>query len=398
MRVGNIGKISILRKLFVLLLALTPLPAWAFNFAVANIDEVPIQMTIGAYNNCYKPDSNGSHRKVVTIQPNTEYKWTFRHQSGGGCDSTAGEFKLTFDPAPSSDSVERNAVAFWHDGRSAMGTLPTRIPNSYEGRFAGSGGNYIYYTSGRAKKFRAPSAKGEWRNVCSGHCNRETTRETKEEKEQSSSMSQEEKTAISVSLEAGVEFGPASASVSTEASSERTVGRTMSQSFMSGETNTDHSNYEYSPDDMTKYNIESVWQWVVPMTLSAQKKIVIRSNYYTCTSGRTAPTYSPISDEAVGTCRGKLAKKEEPVAPVVQQPAPVAEAPVAVAADTEVYSDEAGEIPDELVGYLLFYNGELVSGPDARYYTWEQAEANCLNDRERYPQVLVQCAYNGVEF
>lgn len=50
------------------------------------------------------------------------------------------------------------------------------------------------------------------------------------------------------------------------------------------------------------------------------------------------------------------------------------------------------------VGYELFYDGQLVSGAEAHYYTFYQAEANCNWNIENQKGVLVQCRYNGESF
>lgn len=49
-------------------------------------------------------------------------------------------------------------------------------------------------------------------------------------------------------------------------------------------------------------------------------------------------------------------------------------------------------------GYQLFFNGKLVSGPDAVGYTLQQAQQNCDWNIKTKPQISVACAYNGVLF
>ena len=51
-------------------------------------------------------------------------------------------------------------------------------------------------------------------------------------------------------------------------------------------------------------------------------------------------------------------------------------------------------------GYELFFNGKLVSGPEAAFYTWEQARKNCKANDERHDGdgIKVECRYNGKRF
>lgn len=51
-------------------------------------------------------------------------------------------------------------------------------------------------------------------------------------------------------------------------------------------------------------------------------------------------------------------------------------------------------------GYELFFDGKLVSGPEAAYYTGDQARKNCRVNRERYTGdgTRVECRYNGKPF
>jgi len=62
---------------------------------------------------------------------------------------------------------------------------------------------------------------------------------------------------------------------------------------------------------MRSFNIQAVWQWVVPVTLSTGGSKVIRSNYYTCTSGNAEPRYTPLDSEANGTCNGSLKQTQD---------------------------------------------------------------------------------------
>lgn len=51
--------------------------------------------------------------------------------------------------------------------------------------------------------------------------------------------------------------------------------------------------------------------------------------------------------------------------------------------------------PQRNNGYQLYFNGKLVSGPDAAYYTLQQAQDNCNWNRKTKPNINVQCVHNG---
>ncbi len=50
------------------------------------------------------------------------------------------------------------------------------------------------------------------------------------------------------------------------------------------------------------------------------------------------------------------------------------------------------------VGYELFFNGNLASGPGAGLYSLKQAQDNCRWNRENHPGITVECRYNGQQF
>jgi hypothetical protein len=58
----------------------------------------------------------------------------------------------------------------------------------------------------------------------------------------------------------------------------------------------------------------------------------------------------------------------------------------------------APTVPEAGAGYELFFDGRLVSGPDARTYTWTQALDNCKYNTGARPGTRVGCAYNGSAF
>lgn len=47
------------------------------------------------------------------------------------------------------------------------------------------------------------------------------------------------------------------------------------------------------------------------------------------------------------------------------------------------------------VGYELFFNGQRVNGPDAKFYSWSQALANCQYNITSKPGIKVDCRFDG---
>jgi hypothetical protein len=54
--------------------------------------------------------------------------------------------------------------------------------------------------------------------------------------------------------------------------------------------------------------------------------------------------------------------------------------------------------PSNSPGYELYFDGELVSGADAQGYTFQQAEENCIWNMQTKPQIHIRCLYNGQVF
>ena len=58
----------------------------------------------------------------------------------------------------------------------------------------------------------------------------------------------------------------------------------------------------------------------------------------------------------------------------------------------------AASVPAETPrGYQLYFDGRLVSGPDAEFYTRQQAIDNCKWNVETKPEIRIRCVYNGEE-
>ncbi len=54
--------------------------------------------------------------------------------------------------------------------------------------------------------------------------------------------------------------------------------------------------------------------------------------------------------------------------------------------------------PSPNKGYQLYFDGRLVSGPDAAGYTLEQAKQNCNSNMQSKPGIAIRCLYNGKVF
>lgn len=49
-------------------------------------------------------------------------------------------------------------------------------------------------------------------------------------------------------------------------------------------------------------------------------------------------------------------------------------------------------------GYELYFNNQRVSGPDADYYTLQQAQDNCQFNMQSKPNMAIRCVYDGQTF
>jgi|EndMetStandDraft_3_1072993.scaffolds.fasta_scaffold178497_1 hypothetical protein len=47
------------------------------------------------------------------------------------------------------------------------------------------------------------------------------------------------------------------------------------------------------------------------------------------------------------------------------------------------------------MGFELFYNGERVNGPEAAFFSRQDARDNCALNKRSYPKIRVTCTYNG---
>jgi hypothetical protein len=52
----------------------------------------------------------------------------------------------------------------------------------------------------------------------------------------------------------------------------------------------------------------------------------------------------------------------------------------------------------QTTGYQLYFDGKLVSGPDAAHYSYEQARQNCTFNMQGKPEIGIRCVYDGKTF
>jgi hypothetical protein len=50
------------------------------------------------------------------------------------------------------------------------------------------------------------------------------------------------------------------------------------------------------------------------------------------------------------------------------------------------------------MGFELFYNGERVNGPEAAFYSRQDARDDCASAKKEHPRTRVTCTYNGEPF
>ena len=197
-------------------------------------------------------------------------------------------------------------------------------------------------------------------------------------------MTEEDKKSMSLSVTAGITPPPTggpSGGVTWTGGMEQSIARTMNESISRGEIYADTNNYTYTPEQMQPLNIFAIWRFVATTKLINGTMITISTNEFTCTSDANPPMYLPGSSRDKGTCTGSLAKQATgAVRPV---------APLAVAPQVEPTA------VDPAKGYVLRYDGRIVSGPKAATFTLQQAQDNCASSRQRYPNVTVGCTFNG---
>jgi hypothetical protein len=152
-------------------------------------------------------------------------------------------------------------------------------------------------------KVTASRPVAKWVQICNKTCNIEIeeTVTVGESTEKVNSSSETE--ALSVSIGFGVEFPGGSASAEATSSFESTSTQQFSRAISSESSTAKKRTVAFTAEELGKFNIDSVWQWVAESTLSNGKKVLIRSLNTTCRPDSNPPTYMPGSPEDEGSCR-----------------------------------------------------------------------------------------------
>lgn len=274
-----------------------------FDLYIENSDSKPVTITISSEdNNCYE-GTPGVGEVFQNVIPKGRVKITLARVQGHGCNGKQGEFSLVFDPGVGVKTIQH----FDFDNDGGLELTPGRV-KVYPGTLSPKNpkdGSYTYSTF-KTPDVTAGAARGSWIPICQGICNSSHATSISNEFTEETRKSTETVRAITTSLEAGVKFeGAGSVKSKVSTTLETRVGHEMAQSVKRGETNTDTSNYVFTPEQMTSLNIFAIWQWVATTDLSNDQQVVVRSNKFTCTPDGEPPTYYPGSPQDIGACRGK---------------------------------------------------------------------------------------------
>jgi hypothetical protein len=285
--------------------------AWdrVFPLNLRNNNSQPVQVTLlDTDSNCY--EGSPPLGENFTIDAHSSYRMTLARVQGHGCNGNQGEFTLRVKPG-TGDNGEKTDVHLDFDNGGGLEITPGK-PNVYPGTLSAKdpGDQSYTFSMVRIPDVKADAARGSWTLICEGICNRSVAETISNEVRNETKMTDQVRDAIATSLEAGVNFKAISASAKVEMTHERTVGHEMSQSFMRGETNTDTSNFIFTQDDMDRYNIDSVWQWIATTVVKDDtgrrvEVAVVRSNKFTCTPDGDAPTYYPGDPKHLKACATK---------------------------------------------------------------------------------------------
>ena len=321
MRHNNVK--SILTTILLLLFLPFAGPALASPGSVVTIvnnEGVPIVIESTSQVNCIDIDGAGIVGAVRRLEPGQSTTFNAHRSHRGSCDGAVGQFVFKFSTATSQPlkrqgymptSVSNNVndgnhlcLIVHHGGgmernRGCPNNLPVNIT-------PGSGGYYTVATLGLTRGVVLEVGDGYWDLVCSDFCNASEIRQNTSSQTDASSFSESERREISSTIEAGWEGKAFSVSSSVTASVAQEVARSTSREFTSGRSFTRANNFAMSLDDMAKYNVGALWNWVVPLQGSSVGDILVRSPEFVCTTGRRdRPNYNP-GEQPNRTCSGGL--------------------------------------------------------------------------------------------
>jgi hypothetical protein len=298
---------TILTTIFIVSLTLTTFQAQALGMTVVNNEIVPLTMTIKHGNHCFRTNDSGARSGFITvIPPKGRHKFGFWHAGDWrGCGGTAGRFQLSFSPSPMIGEVTKDKIGFWFDRGTGFGILSTDYPNPFPGKLTQSGKELTFTTAiniAPKKKLTASKPQARWSYVCGPICNLSITETVTKGSSTERITSREETNAITTAVSLGFDFPGGSASASIESTNQRTASESLSRATSSESSTSRTVEVRYTPDEMNKYNIGKVWQWIAETRLSTGSKVLIKSKLYTCTPGSAEPTYLPGSAQDDASC------------------------------------------------------------------------------------------------
>lgn len=122
--------------------------------------------------------------------------------------------------------------------------------------------------------------------------------------------SQESTKSIADSLTVGVTlpYGVELEGTHSEETS-KTVGKEFGRAVTYEQSIENTETVEYSAEDFSNYDIESIWQWVAEVPMRSGKMTIVKTKKYTCTSDGNKPLYLPGSTKDVGSCNTEVEKE-----------------------------------------------------------------------------------------
>lgn len=146
----------------------------------------------------------------------------------------------------------------------------------------------------------AEDLSGTWEIGCRGgqNCETQLVQTVNIGTLDESSWTDETRNAVSATVSAGGDIKGVSVESSITASHERAFSKAASlvKSFNQGIEQSCGQRFDFE-----KYDIHTVWQWVVTVKVLG-KNVTIKTCDVACTSGTDLPDFSPASQESVGTC------------------------------------------------------------------------------------------------
>lgn len=303
-------------------------------------------------------------RTRITVPPNGHTDTQFARD--GSCDPD-GRF-LIMAINRNTGQTFHNSIAFETNGDADLTRIweaESPTPYAHGLTFVGKehiSGKKTYVLDTSLPGYELGTAIGEWVRACGGDqgCTREISSSVVNTVSKEESTSKETTEAFSVTVSSGFEFPGGEAGAEFSASTETTTGEALTLAS-SGETGTVSTCT--TQNDMTKYQINSVWQWAVGAYVG-KDKIVTTTCLMTCTQTAAPPTYLPDDPRALEACL--IDKTEETKAAAFQQATAEQDARIArerAAAANATAQREAARL--RAASCVTFYKGANGTGEAA---------------------------------